>query len=287
MPSRKYGFPIIFMVIIFIIYAWTSRFGFSLPSLEGHMTFIRGDVWFLVCLGLISTSAAIISLFLDFKLSNSAGFIGWVLYFPVLFNILMPMFVLFFSVIGIFYTPWLILTEFDFANRLINGVIRLPDENVYVIIDGLGHIFTVSGLLIYSLSLYQLLSHTRKGQRLLTKGLYAVTRHPQYLGIFLWTLGFAMLGWRLINYLMWLTLCYSYLFLAEYEEAELERTFGQEYLNYKSKTPFLMPYIKVDIKLISRMTSERKMRLISYTLTYALSLICFYYFFDAYIVIFR
>jgi protein-S-isoprenylcysteine O-methyltransferase Ste14 len=275
------------MIIVFMVYIWASRFGFSLPPLEGYMTLFREDAWLLVFLGLIATAFALFSLFLEFKLSRSAAFVGWVLYFPVLFNILLPMFILFFSVIGIFYTPWLAFTDFDFANRIINGVIRLPDENACLIIDGLGYIFIALGLFIYSLSLYQLLSHMRKGRTLLTKGLYGFTRHPQYLGIFLWTLGFSILGWRLINYLMWLTLCYSYLILAEYEEFELEKAFSQEYLQYKSKVAFMIPWLKLKIKLFSDIASKKETRILAYTLVYVSLLAAFYYILDPYIVLYR
>ena len=284
---RRYGFIVVFIVILFLIYAWISRFGLSMPPSEGYVPLLRGDAWFLVCLGLIATALALLSLFLEFKLSRSAAFIGWVLYFPVLFNTLVPMFILFFSVIGVFYTPWLLLTELAFANRLINGVIRLPNDNADMIIEGLGYILIVAGLAIYSLSLYQLLSHNRKERTLLTRGLYSVARHPQYLGIFLWTLGFAISGWRLINYLMWLTLCYSYVFLAEYEEVELEKTFGQEYIQYKSKVPFIIPCLKLNVKLSSRIVSGRKTRLLAYTILYILLLLACYYTLDPYVVMYR
>jgi protein-S-isoprenylcysteine O-methyltransferase Ste14 len=285
--SRKYGCIVVLIIIFFMVYSWASKFGFSLPPFEGYMTLFRGDAWLLVFLGLIATAFALFSLFLEFKLSRSAAFVGWVLYFPVLFNTLLPMFILFFSVIGIFYTPWLAFADFDFANRVINGVIRLPDENACLIIDGLGYIFIALGLVVYSLSLYQLLSHMRKSRTLLTKGLYSFTRHPQYLGIFLWTFGFSILGWRLINYLMWLTLCYSYLILAEYEEVELEKAFSQEYLHYKSKVAFIIPLLKLKIKLFSDIASKKETRILAYTLIYVSLLAAFYYILDPYIVLYK
>jgi protein-S-isoprenylcysteine O-methyltransferase Ste14 len=282
---RKYELLVVFTIIAFMVYAWVSRFGFSLPSSEGYMTFFRGDAWLLVFLGLIATASALFPLFLEFKLSKSVAFIGWVFYFPVLFNTLIPMFILFFSVIGVFYTPWLMLMESDFANRMINGIIRPPDESIRSVVDVLGYMLIAIGLLLYSLSLYQLLSHTGRRRELLTKGLYGVIRHPQYFGILLWTFGFAVLGWRLINYLMWLTLCYSYLLLAEYEEVELEKTFGQDYLQYKSRVPFIIPYPKP--KCRSRMASDRKLRILAYTLMYIVSLVICYHVLDPLIVVYR
>lgn len=285
MESKRYGFIIVFTVVALMIWAWISRFGFSLPPPEAYMVFFREDAWLLVCLGLVATASALLPLFLEFKLSKSVVFIGWVFYFPVLFNTLIPMFILFFSVIGVFYTPWLMLVELDFANRMINGVIRLPDENMHLAVDVLGYVLTIIGLIVYSLSLYQLLSHTGRGRMLLTKGLYGITRHPQYFGIFLWTLGVSISGWRLINYLMWLTLCYSYLLLAEYEEVELEKALGHEYLHYRSRVPFIIPFLKME--LFSRVASSRKLRLLIYTSIYVLLLVACYYILDPFIVMYR
>jgi len=284
---RKYEFIVVFTIVAFMAYAWVSRFGFTLPSSEGYMVFFREDAWLLVFLGLVATASALLPLFLEFKLSKSITFIGWVFYFPVLFNTLIPMFILFFSVIGVFYTPWLMLMELDFANRIVNGIIYLPDENIRLIVDILGYVFIAVGLLFYSLSLYQLLPHTGRRRELLTKGLYGVTRHPQYFGILLWTFGFAALGWRLINYLMWLTLCCSYLLLAEYEEVELEKTFGQDYLQYKSRVPFIIPYLKLKTKCCSKITSDRRLRILAYTSVYILSLIICYHVLNPLIVIYR
>ncbi|MEM3601867.1 MAG: isoprenylcysteine carboxylmethyltransferase family protein [Candidatus Bathyarchaeia archaeon] len=285
--GKKYGFIVAFIVIILLIYAWVSRFGLSLPPIEDYALPLGRDAWLLVCVGLIATAIALLFLFLDFKLSRSAAFIGWVFYFPVLFNTLIPMFIMFFSVIGVFYTPWLFFTDLEFANRIINGHIRLQNEYLHISIETLGYILIIAGLAVYILSLYQLLSHAKKGRKLLTKGFYGLVRHPQYLGIFLWTFGFAICGWRLINYLMWLTLCYSYILLAEFEEAEMEKIFGKEYENYKNSVPLIMPYIKLNFKPVSTIASKRKIRLLAYTVLYLLLLTTFYYILEPYIVVYR
>lgn len=285
--SRKLGFFVVFFVLLLLTYVWIARFGFSMPPPTGQVPLLRADAWFLAVLGLAATAVALVSLFLEFGLSRSVTFVGWVLYFPVLFNVLIPMFILFFSLVGVFYTPWLILTDLPLANKLINGVIRLLDNSLYLVLENLGYALIAVGLTVYSIGLYQMLSHVTKKRTLLTKGLYAVVRHPQYLGIFIWTLGFAISGWRLINYIMWLTLCYSYMLLAEYEEDELEKTFGKEYTLYKGGVPFIVPYLRVDSGSIAGVASRRKIRLLIYSVLYIALIIACYYIIEPYVVVYR
>ncbi len=285
--SKKLGFSVAFSVLLLLTYVWITRFGFSVPPPTGHLPLLKGDAWFLVVLGVAATAVALVSLFLEFRLSRSVTFVGWVLYFPVLFNVLVPMFILFFSMVGVFYTPWLILTDLPLANKIINGIIRLPNNGFYSVLEYLGYALIAAGLTVYSIGLYQLLSHVTKKRTLLTEGLYAVVRHPQYLGIFMWTLGFAISGWRLINYLMWLTLCYSYVLLAEHEETELDKKFGKEYALYKGEVPFMIPYLKVDLRPITRMTSRRNIRLLIYTALYIALLTACYCIIEPHVVLYR
>ncbi|MBS7631712.1 isoprenylcysteine carboxylmethyltransferase family protein [Candidatus Bathyarchaeota archaeon] len=283
--GKKQGFAIILLVLLFLAGVWVSRFGTNMPQAETYMTLFRADAWFLVFLGVAATIITLIPLLLEFSLSKTTAFISWILYFPVLFNTLIPMFILFFSIIGVFYTPWLIFTDLPVANRLINGVIRLENGNVHLILDYVGYALILLGLAIYLLSLYQLLKHTGRGGKLLTEGLYKIVRHPQYLGIFLWTLGFAITGWRLINYVMWLTLCYSYTLLAIHEEDELEKAFGQEYARYKNRTPIIIPYLK--IKPIPKLVSKSAAKILLTTIIYIILLLAFYYFIDPYVIMYR
>lgn len=79
--------------------------------------------------------------------------------------------------------------------------------------------------------------------KLVTSGIYKYIRHPQYTGFFMITMGM-MLEWAtlplIILYSLLLVLYYK---LAKKEEIDIEKEFGNEYIEYKKKTKMFNPYI--------------------------------------------
>lgn len=81
---------------------------------------------------------------------------------------------------------------------------------------------------------------------LITTGFYKYVRHPQHLGIVVMSLGFLMLngaGIRIGNIIAWTLVVFIYILLAESEEAALENEFGESYLDYKRKVPYMIPFL--------------------------------------------
>jgi protein-S-isoprenylcysteine O-methyltransferase Ste14 len=83
-----------------------------------------------------------------------------------------------------------------------------------------------------------------KGQgqgRLVTSGIYAHIRHPQYTGFMLITLGL-LVHWATIPLLvMWPILTILYYHLAKREEKDMEKEFGNQYLEYKKQSSMFLP----------------------------------------------
>lgn len=76
---------------------------------------------------------------------------------------------------------------------------------------------------------------------LVTDGIYAYSRHPQYARFVLMTLGL-LVHWATLPLLvMWPILLVQYYRLAKREEAELEEEFGEEYRSYRERTPMFIP----------------------------------------------
>jgi len=82
--------------------------------------------------------------------------------------------------------------------------------------------------------------HKTKGA-LVTTGVYGVVRHPQYLGFLLITLGMNVLWLTLSTLLLWPALVFLYVRLSREEDGRMEEKFGEEYREYKRKTPLLIP----------------------------------------------
>lgn len=82
----------------------------------------------------------------------------------------------------------------------------------------------------------------KKGKRrLVTDGIYAYMRHPQYTGFMMITLGL-IVHWATIPLLvMWPILALQYYRLAKTEEQEMEEEFGDEYAEYRRRVPMFIP----------------------------------------------
>ena len=83
---------------------------------------------------------------------------------------------------------------------------------------------------------------SREVQRLVTYGIFGWVRNPLYVGNFL-----AWLGFTVVSGVYWflpvaaILFAVEYTLIVRYEEGVLETIFGQEYLDYKARTPRWFP----------------------------------------------
>lgn len=96
--------------------------------------------------------------------------------------------------------------------------------------------FVVVGFIIVA-SAWKILHEAQKSEKLATSGIYALLRHPQYDGFILVMTGFLLQWPTILTLVMFPILVFMYARLALYEEKEMERRFGQEYLEYAKRTP--------------------------------------------------
>lgn len=112
-------------------------------------------------------------------------------------------------------------------------------ENVFFsVFHPLSDIMMVAGALLIFFGWTRI--HGGRG-RLVTDGLYSFTRHPQYLGILVLTLGMIVQWATILTLLMWPILLIVYYRLAREEEKEMEGKFGETFKEYKTKVPMFFP----------------------------------------------
>ncbi len=80
-----------------------------------------------------------------------------------------------------------------------------------------------------------------KATGLITSGIYRFVRHPQYTGMFLFTLGWILHWPSVITLILWPVLVVAYAWLARREEAVVIEEFGEAYRKYAEKTPRFLP----------------------------------------------
>lgn len=82
--------------------------------------------------------------------------------------------------------------------------------------------------------------HQAKGE-LVTDGIYASVRHPQYLGLFI-LIASLLIQWpTILSVVMAPVLFMTYVRLARREEHELTAQFGEAYVAYKARVPAFFP----------------------------------------------
>lgn len=80
-----------------------------------------------------------------------------------------------------------------------------------------------------------------RDEGLVTDGVYGVIRHPQYLGLMLFTLGWLVHWPTVVAAPMWPLLVLLYYRLAKREERDLAERFGEGFSRYRDAVPMLLP----------------------------------------------
>ncbi len=105
----------------------------------------------------------------------------------------------------------------------------------------ISNVLILAGLLLIVVGWRKI--HLSKG-KLVNDGIYRYVLHPQYLGFLLLTLGMNIQYTTVLTLLMWPLLIVLYYRLARIEEKEVEEKFGEEYRQYKQKTPMFFPRLQ-------------------------------------------
>lgn len=86
------------------------------------------------------------------------------------------------------------------------------------------------------------LYRARQQNRLVTDGLYALVRHPQYTGLFLGLFGEGVVHWPTVfSVAIFPVIVLAYYLLARSEEKKVLAQFGDEYRAYQRRVPMFIP----------------------------------------------
>jgi len=81
----------------------------------------------------------------------------------------------------------------------------------------------------------------REKPELIHTGVFAIVRHPIYLGAILFYLGASIITMSIASCAFILVIITFYIVICKYEERILKEAFGNDYLEYKKKTGMLFP----------------------------------------------
>ena len=88
---------------------------------------------------------------------------------------------------------------------------------------------------------WKVLYDAHKNHQLAIAGPYKRIRHPQYVGFFLIMLGFLVQWPTILTLIMFPILIFMYYRLTKIEERDIEKIFGQIYIDYASRVPAFIP----------------------------------------------
>jgi methanethiol S-methyltransferase len=82
----------------------------------------------------------------------------------------------------------------------------------------------------------------RRDDKLMTDGVYARVRHPQYTGLFLIVFGEGVVHWpTIVSLAAFPVIVVAYTLLARQEERQMLDKFGDEYREYQRRVPMFIP----------------------------------------------
>ena len=86
----------------------------------------------------------------------------------------------------------------------------------------------------------------RREEKLMTDGIYARVRHPQYTGLFLIVFGEGVVHWpTIVSLAAFPVIVVAYTLLARKEERQMLDKFGDAYREYQRRVPMFIPRLEV------------------------------------------
>lgn len=138
----------------------------------------------------------------------------------------------------LFFVTWGI----DIIGKVIFGVSTIFVELVSIPLLLLPALFSWSLGIYLVMKSHEAIFGATTGQPMLNdSGVYSLVRHPMYLGIMLFCLGFLFIMPSFFSIGVWIVFFIFYDKMATYEENDLVRILGKKYINYQKRVPRWFP----------------------------------------------
>ncbi|MFQ5832261.1 MAG: methyltransferase family protein [Candidatus Thorarchaeota archaeon] len=120
-----------------------------------------------------------------------------------------------------------------------------------------------------------------KHEGLVKTGPYGLVRHPQYLGVILFTMTLTTRSYWIITntfgmgflgptetLLVWFATLFAYVVLAIVEELHLSNVFENEYQDYRREVGFMWPYLKTENRIVEMLITVIILALLLFGIVY-------------------
>jgi protein-S-isoprenylcysteine O-methyltransferase Ste14 len=148
-----------------------------------------------------------------------------------------------------FFIPWITVFTLGIALSARNIIINQQNQLILSVHNIVGLILFVTGLSIMIIGQvtlwksYSSLLIIKKGQKLITHGIYRFIRHPIYFGFIVVAIGISIAASSLYGFLVMLLEIPICLSRIRIEQKMLIEEFGDEYRKYMKTTKKLVPFI--------------------------------------------
>lgn len=114
-----------------------------------------------------------------------------------------------------------------------------PVAHIVAMLIGYTIVFSGAGLVAEG---WRQIHRARREGRLVTDGVYARVRHPQYTGLFLIVFGEGVVHWpTIVSVIAFPVIVLVYTRLARREERQMVEQFGDAYREYQERVPMFIP----------------------------------------------
>lgn len=151
---------------------------------------------------------------------------------------------------------WVLATIFSFIETILETYYFNKYKKIKIffiiglVMTIIGQIFRIAGIYTGKKNFTHKISQKKKKEhKLVTNGVFSISRHPSYFGFYLWSIGIEIMCCNPICFIAFTFILFKFfknrILL---EEKLLIQFFGEEYLEYKKKVGILIPFISLDKK---------------------------------------